>query len=99
MKRLVLACCFFTLSSAGVYAAPLVHSKEKLQEAAAFSLGVKKADVTIEESDHSPEPNTEYFMAKYKGKEYQCYVQYLQKIMTAAPCMPTDGSALPGSNR
>jgi hypothetical protein len=98
LKKHISLCLFFILFSSNTFAAPLVHNKEKLQEAAAFTLGVEKKDVIVEESDHSPEANTEYFLANYKGKKYQCYVTYLQTFMSAAPCMPMDGSALPGGS-
>lgn len=65
-------------------------------EKAAFSLGVQKDQVTIEESDRTPEKLSEYFNAVYKNKTYQCYVQYIEgHSMSDAVCRPTDGSDLP----
>ncbi|MBG6025961.1 hypothetical protein I5F10_00915 [Proteus mirabilis] len=81
--------------SSAVLSAPLQLDKEVLKEKAAFSLGVQKDSVTIEESDRTPEKLAEYFNAIYKNKTYQCYVGYLKDSISDAVCRPTDGSDLP----
>lgn len=88
----------FTLlmaNSTAIVAAPLQLDKNILAEKAAFSLGVQKDQVIIEESDRTPEKLTEYFNAIYKNKTYQCYVSHMQDNISDAICRPTDGSDLP----
>lgn len=96
MKFKTIIFTLFMAGSTAVIAAPLQLDKNILAEKAAFSLGVQKDQVTIEESDRTPEKLSEYFNAVYKNKTYQCYVQYIEgHSMSDAVCRPTDGSDLP----
>ena len=84
------------LSISGVSLAAGQPNEQILREKAAFALGVTHDQVTLEQSDRTPEPNNYFFNARYRGKLYQCYVGAMQeKIMSDAVCRPTDGSALP----
>ncbi|WP_336845021.1 hypothetical protein [Providencia rettgeri] len=95
MKLKTIVLTLLMVGSTTVVAAPLQLDKNILAEKAAFSLGVQKDRVTIEESDRTPEKLTEYFNAIYKNKTYQCYVSYLNDSISDAVCRPTDGSDLP----
>ncbi|HGJ5872597.1 MAG TPA: hypothetical protein ACHBY4_02115 [Arsenophonus apicola] len=91
MKLKLIAFSGLMIVCSAALSAPLQIDEEILKEKAAFSLGVQKDRVIIEESDRTPEKLTEYFNAIYKNKTYQCYVSHLKDTISDAVCRPTDG--------
>ncbi|HGJ5899727.1 hypothetical protein [Arsenophonus apicola] len=66
MKLKLIAFSGLMIVCSAALSAPLQIDEEILKEKAAFSLGVQKDRVIIEESDRTPEKLTEYFNAIYK---------------------------------